>query len=157
MLGSHDMKAQCGTVAIGRLHTFQVYHPTVHVLGLPRELLVSFILIALFLNNSMPPLNVTSSSLAQPALTRISYQCPVFIATLTDPVLRYCGVSPTFCDEKGLHGSQHVVLLMMEVALSITATRVIWKIFSYFSWWRAIWREVNRTREELGLMAEEEW
>jgi hypothetical protein len=105
----------------------------------------------------MPPLNVPSSSLPQPAHARTSYQCPLFIATLADPILRYCGISPTFCDEKGLHGFQYVIVLMLEVALSITVSRVIWKIFGYFSWWRAVWREVNSTREELGLMAEEEW
>lgn len=81
----------------------------------------------------------------------------MFIETLADPILHYSGTSATFCGEDGIQGFQYFVVLLIEFVLAVTAARATWKMFSYFGWWGAVWREINGTREELSLMAEEEW
>jgi hypothetical protein len=104
----------------------------------------------------MPPLNMTTSY-PQHTVRVPTFRCPVLVETLLDPILRFAKVSPTLCDRGGVQGAQYIVVLAVEIALCITVMRVSWKCFSYFGWWRAVCREINDTREELGLMAEEEW
>ena len=81
----------------------------------------------------------------------------MMIETLIDPILRYSNVSPALCSQDRLHGYYYLLLLFLNYATWVAVARAVWKCMGYFGWWRAVWREINGTREELGLMAEEEW
>lgn len=102
----------------------------------------------------MPPTHLTPSS---SVTSTIAFPCPMFIEDVLDPILRFARINPTICNSGRVYGAHYIIALALEYALLITVLRIVWKCFSYFGWWRAVWREINGTREELGLMAEEEW
>jgi len=106
----------------------------------------------------MPPINLTTPSSRYVPDNHVTFLCPLLIETLIDPILRFQRTGLALCSgDRMIYGSKSFLLIGLECAVWVTAMSILWRLFGYFAWWRAVWREINRTREELGLMAQEEW